>query len=77
MKEFINENMDIRFEMSHEEVDALIKDFKEKKIKINSHDIARIHAHISPSGENCTMCHKNVIDAGIVIDFNKEFEDEA
>lgn len=72
----MNETADIKFEMSHEEIDELIKDFKEKKIEINSHDIARIHAHISPNGENCQECCKKVVEAGIITDFNEGLDDK-
>lgn len=75
MKEFMGET-DIKFEMSHEEIDEFIKNFLEKKIEINSHDIARIHAHVSPNGENCEVCHKKVVDAGIITDFNEDNKNE-
>jgi len=71
MKEFMTET-DIKFEMSHQEVDELIKNFKEKKIEINSHDIARIHAHVSPNGEDCKECLRKVVEAGIITDFNED-----
>lgn len=75
MNEFMKNETDIKFEMSHEEIDELIRDFNERKIQINTHDIARIHAHISPNGENCEECRKKVIEAGIITDFNKDIGD--
>jgi len=75
MKEMMNE-VNLKFEMSHEEIEEFIKNFKEKRIKINSHDIARIHAHVSPDGGNCKECDEKVKEAGIITDFNEGLEDK-
>lgn len=68
--------IDIKFEMSHEEIDKYIEDLKAGKVEKNAHDIAQIHAHVSPNGEDCKECLKKVIEAGIIIDFNEEPEDK-
>ncbi len=74
MEKFMNENVGIKFEMSHEDIDELIMGIKEKKRQITADDVARIHAHISSNGGGCKECCKKVEEAGIIIDFNGDLD---
>lgn len=75
MKNFM-EKVDINFEMSPEEIDELIDDVRNSKLKVASHDIARIHAGLSRLEEDKRKEYeKKLIEAGIIADFNEGLED--
>lgn len=62
--------------MNHKKINELIKRKKEErnKFEVSSYDIARIHAYVSLNGKDCEKCHKKIVEAGIIKDFNKDIE---
>lgn len=76
MEKFMSEKSDLKFEMSDDEIDDLIREVKEKNRKVTAHEVARIHARMSSEGENFQEWDKKLKEAGIIIDFNACLEDE-